>query len=410
MQGLIARECKISCSLVDIRGCIQYRPRPLRTPETGDAVSSSGDGAKNGIDASREQLVKRKDHHLDLCLHADVGSRGPAIGLGALTLEYDALPEVDLDEVDLSITLLGKKLLAPIVIGAMTGGTERAGTINRRLARAAAKVGVGMALGSQRAMIVRPELAPTFAARDAAPELRLLIANVGAVQLNYGVGAPEIARAIRDVGADAINFHLNPLQEAIQPEGDTRFRGLSAKLAAVIPELGVPALAKEVGSGISERTAKKLAALPFAGIEVAGVGGTSWARVESHRAPPASIQAEIGQRLAGFGVPTASSIAICRKVLGDEKVVIASGGIRHGMDVAVSLALGADAAALAQPLLAAADTSEDAAIHELEKLVHVLRVIAFCCGARNVEELRRVRVIGVGGGRVAIETGEKDER
>ena len=356
----------------------------------GHGVTTTG-----GIDA-REQVAKRKDHHLDLCLHADVGSRGPATGLGGWTLEYDALPEVDLDQVDLSTTLFGKRLRAPILIGAMTGGTERAGLINRRLARAAERAGVGMALGSQRAMIVRPELASTFVVRDVAPEVPLLIANVGAVQLNYGVGAAEIRRAITEVGADAINVHLNALQEAIQPEGDTRFAGLAARLDATLPELGVPAIAKEVGAGISERAARKLARLPFAGIEVAGVGGTSWARVESHRAPAGSMQAEIGTRLAGFGVPTAESVQICRRVLGDGRAVIASGGIRHGMDVAVALALGADVAALAKPLLEAADESEEAALRVLLTLIHELRVIAFCCGARNVEELRRVRVIAPG--------------
>lgn len=353
--------------------------------------------ANSSNEAARELVAKRKDHHLDLCLQEDVGSRGPATGLGGYTLEYDALPEVDLDAIDLSITLLGKKLRAPIVIGAMTGGTERAGVVNARLARAAARAGVGMALGSQRAMIVRPELASTFAAREAAPDLPLLIGNVGAVQLNYGVGVAEIRRAIAEVSVDAINFHLNALQEAIQPEGDTRFAGLFDRLAATIPEIGVPSLAKEVGAGISERAAAKLARLPLAGIEVAGTGGTSWAKVESFRAPAGSIQAEIGTRLAGFGVPTAQSIGICRRALrgsavGD-RVVIASGGIRHGMDVAVALALGADAAALAAPLLTAADQSEDAAFHVLETLIHELRVIAFCCGARDLAELRRVRVI-----------------
>ncbi len=345
---------------------------------------------------AREVIGQRKDHHLDLCLNEDVGARGPALGLGRYTLEYDALPEIDLEAVDLSVTLLGKRLAAPIVIGAMTGGTERAGTINRRLARAAARTGVAMALGSQRAMIVRPEIASTFAVRDAAPDLPLLIGNVGAVQLNYGVGIPELRQAIRDVGADALNLHLNPLQEAIQPEGDTRFGGLAAKIERVVPELGVPVIAKEVGSGVSERTARKLAKLPLAGIEVAGVGGTSWARVESYRATEGSVQSEIGERLAGFGVPTADSIRVCRRVLGEERVVIGSGGIRHGMDVAVALALGADVVALAQPLLAAAAEREDKAVQAIERLVHELRVIAFCAGAQSARELRNTKVISPG--------------
>ncbi len=212
-------------------------------------------------------VVRRKDHHLDLCLERNVGSDGLATGLGGFTFEYDALPEIDLDEVDLSRTVLGKKLAAPLLIGAMTGGTDRAGRINERLARAAARVGVGMALGSQRAMIVRPELAPSFAVRHAAPDLPLLIGNVGAVQLNYGIDAAQIRRALEAVGADALNFHLNALQEAIQPEGDTRFSGLRAKMAASIPEIGLPVLVKEVGAGISARAAEKLATrrrLPYA--------------------------------------------------------------------------------------------------------------------------------------------------
>jgi isopentenyl-diphosphate delta-isomerase len=345
-------------------------------------------------DAEKDALERRKDSHLDVVLRKPVGSSGPAIGLGRYTLEYDALPELDLDEVDLSVDLFGKRLAAPIVIGAMTGGTARAGEINRRLARAAAKVGVGMALGSQRAMIAKPELASSFAVRDAAPDVPIVFGNVGAVQLNYGVGATEIRRALEAVGADALNLHLNPLQEAVQPEGDTRFAGLSAKIAALADELEVPVLVKEVGGGISERTAQKLAALPLAGVEVAGTGGTSWAKVESFRAPEGSTQSEIGRRLAGFGVPTSESITICRRAFGD-RVVVASGGVRTGMDVAVAIALGADVAALAKPLLEAADESEDAAVRALELLVQELRVICFCTGARNVGELRRVRVLPV---------------
>lgn len=345
-------------------------------------------------DTERELLERRKDAHLDVVLQEAVGGGGPSIGLGRYTLEYDALPEIDLDEVDLSVTVLGKRLAAPIVIGAMTGGTRRAGEINRRLARAAAKVGVGMALGSQRAMIVKPELASSFAVRDAAPDLPLVFGNVGAVQLNYGVGAEAIGAALEAVGADALNLHLNPLQEAVQPEGDTRFSNLTPKIAALIDALAVPVLAKEVGGGISARTAKKLAALPLAGVEVAGTGGTSWAKVESFRAAEGSTQAHIGRRLAGFGVPTADSIGICREAFGD-RLVVGSGGIRSGMDVAVAIALGADVAALAKPLLEAADESEEAAVGALELLIQELRVICFCTGARNVAELRQVRVLPV---------------
>jgi isopentenyl-diphosphate delta-isomerase len=341
---------------------------------------------------TNETLERRKDAHLDVVLNEAVGSSGPAIGLGRYTLEYDALPELDLADVDLSIELCGKRLNAPIIVGAMTGGTERAGKINRVLARAAARVGVGMALGSQRAMIVKPELTSTFVVRDEAPELPLLFGNVGAVQLNYGVGIEQITAMLEAVGADALNFHLNPLQEAVQPEGDTKFSDLLPKIAEVAQALDVPVLLKEVGAGISEKTAEKIADLPVDGVEVAGVGGTSWAKVESFRAANDSMQSEVGRRLAGFGISTGESIRICRRVLGD-RTVIGSGGIRTGMDIAVALAMGADAAALAKPLLEAAAESEEAAVRALELLIYELRVVCFCTGAKSVADLRNVRVI-----------------
>jgi isopentenyl-diphosphate delta-isomerase len=244
-------------------------------------------------------------------------------------------------------------------------------------------------------MIVDPTLTESFAVRDAAPDLPLLFGNVGAVQLNYGVGVADIERATEAVGADALNFHLNALQEAVQPEGDTRFGGLFGQLAEVVPRLGLPCFVKEVGAGISARAAVKLAGLPIAGVETAGTGGTSWARVESYRAPPGSPQEWAGRQLAGFGVPTAASLVACRRAFGD-RLVIASGGIRHGMDVAVALALGADAAALARPLLEAADESEDAVVQRLEQLIYELRVICFCVGARDVAALRCTPLLAPG--------------
>ncbi len=337
-------------------------------------------------------VSSRKDHHLDVVLQKDVGSRGPALGLGRYTLEYDALPELDLAEVDLSTTILGKSLRAPLVVGAMTGGSERAQSVNARLARAAAKAGIGMALGSQRAMLLRPELRKTFAVRAEAPSLPLLFGNVGAVQLNYGVGKNDIAAMVESVSADALFFHLNPLQEAIQPEGDTRFSGLANRMREVVAALPFPVLAKEVGSGISERTAKKLKNIGLAGVEVAGVGGTSWAHVEAHRAADGTVHAEVGRRLAGFGIETSESLRVVRRVF-DTGVVIASGGIRTGMDVAVALAMGADAVALAAPLLGPAHESDEAVTHALDSILYELRVICFCTGARNIGELRGVRVI-----------------
>lgn len=339
------------------------------------------------------QLTQRKDHHIDIVRGEHVAGFGPATAFGRYTIEYDALPEVDLDQVDLSTTVFGRTLSAPLVIGAMTGGTDRTGEINRVLARAAARVGVGMALGSQRAMIRHPEVTSSFAVRDAAPDLPLLIGNVGAIQFNYGVTADDVRAAIEGVSADAINFHLNPLQEAIQPEGDTRFRGVSKAIAEVAPQLDVPVLVKEVGNGISQRAANKLRELPIAGVEVAGTGGTSWAAVEAYRAEGDARRAGAGIRLAGFGVPTIDSLQIVRRTLPD-KVVVASGGVRKGMDLAVALSMGANLVALAKPFLDAAEEGgEDAVVAAIEEVLFDLRVICFCAGAANLEELRQARVI-----------------
>jgi isopentenyl-diphosphate delta-isomerase len=262
--------------------------------------------------------------------------------------------------------------------------------MNRRLALAAARCGVGFALGSQRKMLADPSTRASYAVREAAPDLRLLFGNLGAVQLNHGVGVNELRRLVEDVGCDAFNFHLNPLQEAVQPEGQTRFSGLLSKLREVVPSLGVPVLLKEVGSGISEATALKIRGLPVAGVETSGVGGTSWSRIESLRtADP--VQRGVGELFARWGVPTAESIATCRRVLPD-RVVIASGGIRNGIEVAKALALGADAAAAALPVLRAAARSVDDAVQALQQLVAELRTAMFLTGCRTPAELRARRL------------------
>ena len=330
--------------------------------------------------------LDRKDSHLALCLaeRVDFTSAGSS-GFGGLRFEHDALPEIDKDAVTTEITLLGKRLAAPLVVGAMTGGTPRAGELNRRLALAAEACGVGFALGSQRKMIGDPSTRATYAVREAAPRLPLLFGNVGAVQLNYGVGVPEIRRLIDGVGCDAFFFHLNPLQEAIQPEGDTRFSGLVSKLRAVVPELGVPVLLKEVGAGISRTTALKIRELPVAGVEVSGTGGTSWSKIESLRTTD-PVQRSTGELFARWGIPTPESIAICRSVLPD-RVVIASGGIRNGIEVAKAIALGADAAALALPFLRAADESVEAAVLAIRRVVEELRTTMFVTGCRTIPEL-----------------------
>jgi isopentenyl-diphosphate Delta-isomerase len=337
-------------------------------------------------------IAERKDSHLSLCLAGDVEPSGPGgAGFGALRFDHDALPEVDLADVRTDVVLLDRPLAAPLVVGAMTGGTPRAGEVNRRLAAAAARCSVGLALGSQRRMLQDPSTRATYAVRDAAPDLPLLLGNLGAVQLNYGVTAADVRALVEAVGADAFQFHLNPLQEAIQPEGDTRFAGLLARLREVAPALGIPVLVKEVGSGISETTARKLRDLPIAGVETSGVGGTSWSRVESLRAGDPARRA-LGELFASWGIPTAESVAICRRALPD-RIVIASGGIRNGIEAAKAIALGADAVALSLPILRAAERSVDAAAEEIERIREELRTAMFLTGCRTVADLRQRRLV-----------------
>ncbi len=328
-------------------------------------------------------IGQRKDHHLDLCLDGDVESKQVSTGLAALHFEHDALPEIDLESVDTRTELFGHALRAPFVIGAMTGGTDRAGEINAILAEAAAHCGVGMALGSQRVMLERPETVSTFKT-PVRPPLR--IGNLGAVQLNYGVGRDQVLRLIEQSELDVLAFHLNPLQEAIQPEGDTRFAGLRDKLAELIPSLPVPVLIKEVGAGIGARAASKIAGLGAAGIEVAGVGGTSWAAVEGFRGGAGNRRA--GEVFRSFGVPTVASLRACREAA-PQLSLVASGGLRTGLDGAKCLALGADAFAMSRPLLEATREGVEGVVGAIESLIRELRIAMFCTGSADLDTLRR---------------------
>jgi isopentenyl-diphosphate delta-isomerase len=329
----------------------------------------------------------RKNSHLTICLEEDIEfTSGGANGFAVYRFDHDALPEIAKSEISLETTLFGRKLAAPLFVGAMTGGTERAGEINRRLAVAAAKCRIGFALGSQRKMLETPSARASYDVRAHAPELPLLIGNVGAVQLNYGMGVPELKRLVADVGCDAFNFHLNPLQEAIQPEGDTDFRGLLAKLRDVIPQLDVPVLVKEVGAGISATTAEKLKSLPIVGVETAGLGGTSWSKIEGLRSTEA-VRRATGDLFARWGIPTAESVVECRKALPD-LIVIASGGMRNGIEAAKAIALGADAVAFALPMLKAAEKSVEAAVEEINRVIEELRTAMFVTGARSIAELK----------------------
>ena len=328
----------------------------------------------------------RKDAHLRICLEEAIERPGRGNGFDRYQFEADALPELDRAEIDLSTTVFGKRLAAPLMIGAMSGGTARAGELNRILARAAEATGIAMALGSQRKMLECPEITRTFQVSDVAPNI-LLMGNVGAVQLNYGVTADDVRGLASRVGADLFAFHLNALQEAIQPEGDTNFKGLIGRLERVIPEVGVPVVLKEVGAGFSRKTLRKLRHLPFAGLEVAGVGGTSWSKIETYRTD-SWIQQMTGARLGDFGVPTAESLGYAVEEL-PGKTLIASGGIRTGTEVAKAIALGAHLVASALPFLkAASEGGVDAVILTIRQFIDELRTICFVTGSPNLAALR----------------------
>ncbi len=327
----------------------------------------------------------RKADHLRICLEQDVQFHSNTNGLERYRFTHCCLPELDRNEIDLKTTFLGKQLGAPLLISSMTGGTQEAGIINRRLAEVAQHYKIAMGVGSQRVAVEKPQVASTFAVRSLAPDT-LLFANLGAVQLNYDYGLDQCLRVIDLLEADALILHLNPLQEYIQPKGDTNFRGLLDKIATLCKKLPIPVIAKEVGNGISAAMAQKLITSGVSAIDVAGAGGTSWAKVESERAETA-LQRRLGMTFADWGLPTAECITSVRKVA-PTVPLIASGGLRHGLDVAKAIALGADIAGLALPFLQAAAESE-AALHALvEVLIAEITTVLFCTGNANLEQLK----------------------
>ncbi|MFN9733151.1 MAG: type 2 isopentenyl-diphosphate Delta-isomerase, partial [Microcystis sp.] len=291
----------------------------------------------------------------------------------------------DRSDIELGTNFLGKSLKAPILISSMTGGTELAHLVNTRLATVAQRYGLAMGVGSQRIALEQPELAPTFAVRSLAPDI-LLLANLGAVQLNYGCGLEECLKLVDLLEADALILHLNPLQEWVQSGGDSNFKGLLAKIQQICAQLPVPVIAKEVGNGISSMMAQRLIEAGVAAIDVAGAGGTSWAKVESQRAKD-NRQRHLGQVFADWGLPTAECITAIRSV-NSTIPLIASGGLKNGLDIAKAMALGADLAGLARPFLVAAIESE-AAVDELVKfLIAEIEIVLFCTGNPNLSALK----------------------
>lgn len=334
-------------------------------------------------------ISSRKSDHIRINLEEDVRS-GLTTGLERYFFTHQALPEIDLEQVDTCLHLFGRELNAPILISSMTGGTTEAAAINQTLARAAQETGIAMGLGSQRAAIEHPEQAHTFQVRQFAPDI-LLLGNLGAVQLNYGYGIEHCQRAVDMIGADALILHFNPLQEAVQPEGDHRFSGLLAKIEAVCRALSVPVIAKEVGWGFSEQAARQLMEAGIAAIDVAGAGGTSWSQVEMHRARD-EFQARLAGAFIGWGIPTAESIQNVRRAAPRVKV-FASGGLRDGIDIAKSIALGATLGGMASPFLKAAAQSLEHTVDAVRLIQCQIQVCMFAAGVKDLEQLRQTPLI-----------------
>ena len=329
---------------------------------------------------------KRKLEHLDICLSRNVGFKSKTtlledVGFGGVELGYDALPKVAKGDVDLGCALLGKKFSAPLMVEAITGGVKEAGKINRDIAIACERLGIGMGLGSQRAMLENPELSGTYCVRDVAPNI-FLAGNIGAVNLSeYSVS--ELRKAVDSVGANALAIHINAAHEAVQEEGNPDFSDAIENIKRVASGIGMPVYVKEVGHGISFETAKALGRTGIKAIDVAGAGGTSWTGVEAVRA-----KKESADELWDIGLPTAAGILEVKKAFRGE--IIASGGIRNGFQVVKSIALGADICGIALPVLRAQSRAgAEGAKKYLEKIIEEIRVGCFLAGAKNIAELKK---------------------
>ena len=338
-------------------------------------------------------IAQRKADHIDLCATGDVAFREKSTLFEDVDFVHDSVPELGVDEVDTSIVLFGKKLRAPLFIASMTGGTDKAESINMELARIAEEEGIGFGLGSQRPMLrFGAERDSTYAVRRVAKEV-LLLGNIGAVQA-CASGVPAIQDLVDRVGADALCLHLNPAQEIVQPEGDRDFRGVLGTLSRMGAELSVPILAKETGCGIGRKAAEKIAKAGVRHIDVSGAGGTSWVAVEMQRAEGAGKA--LGKLLREWGVPTAASVLAAASVKPRFETIIATGGLHSGVDVAKAIALGASAGGIARPVLQVLlDKGPDAARGFVQQVRAELVATMVLCGAKRLKDLRTTdRIIG----------------
>lgn len=332
-----------------------------------------------------DATVERKDAHLELCVREDVEVASPLFD--CVHLVHCALPDLALEDINLRTRFFGKLLNAPLMVTGMTGGTERAKRVNLDLAQAAERTGVAFGLGSQRAMVEHPSLTETFSVREVAPTT-VVLGNLGLTRA-ASMSVEQLDALLLSVGADGLAVHLNPAQELMQPEGDRNFRDGAKALTRLARHFGARLMVKETGSGISPNVARKLAAAGVRTIDVSGVGGTSWVRVEALRGAGAMRVA--ADELSGWGIPTAAALMAARQVVPSDAVLVASGGVRTGLDVAKAIALGADVCGLALPFFRAQQAGgADAVVAAIDTIVSTLRATMLLCGARDGVELRAV--------------------
>lgn len=342
---------------------------------------------------------KRKGEHIRICLQEEVNGVGIRTGFHEYRFKHNALPELSFEHIRLDTEWLGQPLRAPLLVSSMTGGTDEAGAINKRLAIAAEERGWAIGLGSMRAALEREELAETFKIRTFAPSIPI-IANIGAVQLNYGMGPEACQRAVDLAEANALVLHLNALQEVFQPEGDTDFSGLLRRIEEVCRKVSVPVGVKEVGWGIDGATALRLREAGVSFIDAAGAGGTSWSQVEKFRVND-PVRRQAAEAFAGWGIPTAESVSEIRAAL-PSMPIVASGGLHHGVDAAKAIALGANMAGFGRSLLpqaagADSDLSVEKLIEQFSRIEFEMRAAMFGIGAGTIRELGRTdRLIPAG--------------
>jgi len=335
---------------------------------------------------TEDPIRTRKDQHLDVVLSGGGRHRRDA-GFDEVRFVHEALPDLDHAKIDLGADFLGRRLKAPLLISAMTGGPARAEAINIHLAEAAQSLGIALAVGSQRAALeAGGDAGLGLMLRDRAPDTPIL-ANIGAAQLTQGFGVDQARRAVDMIGADGLIVHLNPLQEACQPEGDRDWWGVGAALEALIRKLDAPVIVKETGAGLSGATARRLMSMGAAGIDVAGAGGSNWGLIEGERATEAADKAH-ALAFADWGVPTVRALVDVRRAC-PRALIIGSGGVRDGVDAAKAIRLGADIVGQAAGVLQAATLSTEAVIAHFQIVIRQLRTVCFCTGSANLSVLRQ---------------------